>query len=220
MCKKGGPRCKPKKSTSGSETSQWQNTASNAIPRDSKYRQYYADTDAKHFHDKKKPGSKFTDASVQNLNDVVALTASQRGSLNGDDRHALISLGAEPEAFGADFRYLMVQTSGKLGAQDISTFPAGTPFRVERTKAGASCSVVADVYEQETTDFGVIIMGRTDVAETDVVITAHPGLPVPRSGEGTFDAYENQTLTADQIRAIAGMEKININTRLIDNRGI
>jgi hypothetical protein len=216
MCKKGGPRCKPKKSISG----KWKDIASEAIPRESKYQQYYADTDAKHFHDKNKPGSKFTDPSVKNLNDVVALAASQRGSLEGDDRDALIGLGAEPTAFGADFRYLMVQTSGKLGAQDLSTFPVGTLFRVERTKAGASCSVVADVETQEATDFGVIIMGRTDVAEQDVVITAHPGLPVSRSGEGTFDAYENHSLTADQIREIAGMQKININTLLIANRGI
>lgn len=216
MCKKGGPRCKPKTSVG----KKWKNIASDAIPRESKYQQYYADTDAKHFHDKNKPGSKFTDPSVNNLNDVVALTAYQRGSLEGDDRESLISMGAEPEAFEEDFRYLMVRTSGKLGAQDISTFPAGTVFRVERTKAGASCSVVADVHEQESSDFGVIIMGRTDVAENDVVITAHPGLPVSRSGEGTFDPYENQHLTAAQIRDIAGMEKININTRLIEIKGI
>lgn len=199
----------------GSTGAKYQEIASESIPRNSEYKQYYSDTDAKHFHDKDKPGSKFTDPRVKNLNDVTALTAYQRGSLEGDDRETLIKYGANPAAFNDNFRYLIVKTPGKLGAQDISTFPSNTKFRVERTKTGAPCSVVADVKSQEATNFGVIIMGKTNVSEKDVVITAHPGMPAPRSGEGTFDAYEGKSLTANHIREIAGMDKININTRLI-----
>lgn len=207
MCKVGGPRCKPK--------TKWQKIAKQAIPRNSEYKQYYSDTDAKHFHDKATAGSKFTDPAVNNLDDVVALTASQRGSLEGNDKDHLIAQGANPEAFNDAFRYLIVKTPGKVGAQDISTFPTGTEFRIERTKTGAPCSVVADVKVQETTDFGVIIMGKTNVSDNDVVITAHPGMPAPRSGEGRFDPYEGKILSAEQVKIIAGMEKVNINTLLV-----
>lgn len=189
--------------------------ASDSIPRESEYKQYYSDTDAKHFSDKDKPGSKFTDPRVKNLNDVAALTAYQRGSLEGDDRETLVKYGANPEAFNDNFRYLIVKTPGKLGAQDISTFPADTKFRIERTKAGSSCSVVADVKSQASTNFGVVIMGKPRGIDKEVVITAHPGMPASRSGEGTFDSYEGRTLSANHIREIAGMDKININTRLI-----
>ena len=189
--------------------------ASDSIPRESEYKQYYADTDAKHFHDKDKPGSKFTDARVKNLNDVTALAAYQRGSLEGDDRDTLIKHGANPAALNSEFRYLIVKTPGKLGAQDISTFPADTKFRVERTKTGASCSVVADVKSQASTNFGVIIMGKPTGTGKDVVITAHPGMPAPRSGKGTFDDYEGKSLSANHIREIAGKDKVNINTRII-----
>lgn len=193
----------------------YKDIASNSIPRESEYKQYYADTDAKHFHDKDKPGSKFTDPRVKNLNDVAALAAYQRGSLEGDDRETLIKYGANPEAFNDNFRYLVVKTPGKLGAQDISTFSPDTKFRIERTKSGASCSVVADVKTQASTNFGVVIMGKPRGIDKEVVITAHPGMPAPRSGEGTFDDYEGKTLSANHIREIAGMDKININTRLI-----
>lgn len=189
--------------------------ASDSIPRESEYKQYYADTDAKHFSDKDKPGSKFTDPRVKNLNDVAALTAYQRGSLEGDDRETLIKYGANPAAFNDNFRYLIVKTPGKLGAQDISTFPTDTKFRIERTKTGAPCSVVADVKSQASTNFGVVIMGNPKGSGKDIVITAHPGMPAPRSGEGTFDSYEGRSLSANHIREIAGMDNININTRLI-----
>jgi hypothetical protein len=200
---------------SGANGKKYQEIASDSIPRESEYKQYYADTDAKHFHDKEKPGSKFTDARVKNLNDVAALTAYQRGSLEGDDRETLIKYGANPAAFNDNFRYLIVKTPGKLGAQDISTFPANTKFRIEKTKSGASCSVVADVKSQASTNFGVVIMGNPKGSGKDIVITAHPGMPASRSGEGTFDSYEGKSLSANHIREIAGTDNINVNTRLI-----
>lgn len=189
--------------------------ADNAIPRDGQYEKYYADTDAKHFSDKDKPGSKFTDKRVKNLNDVTALAAKQRGNLDGDDREELVRYGANPDAMNPNFRYLMVRTPGKVGAQDINSFPANTKFRVERTKAGSSASLVADVKEQPKTNFGVVIMGRPPGVNQDSVITAHPGLPSRSSGKDTFGEYEGRTLSMNHIMEIAGTNKVNINTRLV-----
>lgn len=189
--------------------------ADKAIPRDGQYAQYYADTDAKHFSDKDKPGSKFTDSRIKNLNDVTALAAKQRGNLDGDDREELIKHGANPDALNPNFRYLMVRTPGKVGSQDINSFPVTTKFRVERTKAGSSASVVADVKEQPKANFGVVIMGRPPGVNQDSVITAHPGLPSRSSGKDTFGEYEGRTLSMNHIMEIAGTNRVNINTRLI-----
>lgn len=189
--------------------------ADNAIPRDGEYGKYYADTDAKHFSDKEKPGSKFTDNRIKNLNDVTALAAKQRGNLDGDDRAELIKHGADPEAMNSNFRYLMVRTPGKLGSRDINTFPANTKFRVERHKDGAPASVVADVKDESQSNFGVVIMGRPNGATKDMVITAHPGLPARSSGKDTFGEYEGRTLSMNHIMEIAGTNRVNINTRVV-----
>lgn len=191
--------------------------ADSVIPRDGQFKEYYAGTDAKHFHDKNKPGSKFTDPAVANFNDLVALTARQRkDGLNGDDRAQLVAMGTDASALKPGYRYLMVKTDGKLGVKNSSSIDdENTRVRVERTKAGASCSLVMDVKEQDTVGFGVLVMGRPEGVDKDIAITAHPGLPSTSSGRGTFDEYEGKTITVAQARKIAGTKEVNINTRLI-----
>lgn len=195
-----------------------QTLAASVIPRNGQLKDYYAGTDAKHFHDKNKPGSKFTDPDVNNFNDLVALTARQRNEgLSGDDRESLITMGTNPSALKTGYRYLLVTTSGKLGVKSSATiFDGSTKVRVERTKAGASCSLVMDVHEQDTVDFGVVVMGRPDGFDDDIAITGHPGLPSTSSGRGTFDEYEGKEITVDQARRIAGTDEVNINTRLVE----
>lgn len=191
--------------------------ANSVIPRDGQYKEYYAGTDAKHFHDKDKPGSKFTDPAVTNLNDLVALTARQRKTgLSGDDRAQLVAMGTDSSALKSGYRYLLVKTEGKVGVRNSSSISdENTPIRVERTKAGASCSLVMDVKEQDSVGFGVLVMGRPEGVDKDIAITAHPGLPSTSSGRGTFDAYEGKTITVAQARKIAGTKDVNINTRLV-----
>lgn len=189
--------------------------ADSAINRDGEFKQYYADTDKKHFQDKSKPGSKFTDPRVNDLNAVAALAAYQRGNLEGDDREKLIKAGANPKAFNDGFRYLIVRTPGKMGVQDISTFPPGTKFRVERHKAGGSCSIVGDVKEQRSVNYGVVIMGPVPGNKGDSVITAHPGMPSRSSGKDTFGPHEGRTLLASQVHEITGTDRVNINTRVV-----
>lgn len=185
------------------------------VPRQGEFAQYYADTDAKHFSNKDTPGSKFTDPRVKNLNDAVAMTVQQRGSLQGDDRAKLIKFGADPDTLSPDHRYLIVQTQGKLGSQDINSFPVNTKFRIERTKSGANCSVVADVEKQASVNFGVVIMGKVKGHENDCAITAHPGLPARmNSKQDRFADYEGKTLSMNHVMEIAGSDKVNINTRV------
>lgn len=198
----------------GETGKKYQAIASEAIPRNSEYKQYYADTDAKHFHDKDKPGSKFTDARVKNLNDVTALAAYQRGSLEGDDRETLIKFGANPATFSPDHRYLIVKTPGTVGALHVSKLNPTQKLRVERTKAGAPCSLVVDVDQQPKVNFGVIIMGRPEGRDKDIAITAHPGFPGRPSGKGTFDDYEGKTISINHAMEISGTNDINVNTRL------
>lgn len=191
--------------------------ANSVIPRDGQFKEYYEGTDAKHFHDKDKPGSKFTDPAVANFNDLVALTARQRKEgLSGDDRAQLVSMGTDSSALKPGYRYLLVKTEGKLGVKNSSSISdENTRVRVERTKAGASCSLVMDVKEQDSVGFGVVVMGRPEGVDKDIAITAHPGLPSTSSGRGTFDEYEGKSITLAQARKIAGTKEVNINTRLV-----
>lgn len=196
---------------------QWQDMAANVIPRDDAMAEYYKATDAKHFSDKTAPGSKFTDPDMKNLNDIVALTANQRyDGLQGDDRDKLIKFGANPDAFRDDCRYLVVQTPGKVGSQHISSLPMNEKIEVVRTKPGAPCSLVANVSKQASTNFGVVIMGKSDDGK-DIVFTAHPGMPTRTSGkdEGIFDRYEGRSLSINHIMEIAGTDDVNVNTRLV-----
>lgn len=202
----------------GTEITDSEKTASAVIPREGALKDYYAGTDAKHFHDKNKPGSKFTDPDIKNFNDLVALAARQREEgLSGDDREQLVAMGTSDSALKSGYRYLIVKTGGKLGVKNSATiFDGDTLVRVERTKAGASCSLVMDVKEQDTVDFGVVVMGKPDGFDKDIAITAHPGLPSTSSGKGTFDEYEGKTITISQARKIAGTAEVNINTRLVE----
>lgn len=201
----------------GAAGKQYQEMAASVIPRDGEMAEYYKATDAKHFSDKTAPGSKFTDPDMKNLNDVVALAANQRyDGLAGDDRAKLIQFGANPEALRDDCRYLIVQTQGKVGSQHITSLPVNEKIEVVRTKPGAPCSLVANVSSQASTNFGVVIMGKSSAGK-DVVFTAHPGMPTRTSGkdDGIFDRYEGRSLSINHIMEIAGTDDVNVNTRLV-----
>lgn len=201
----------------GPSVNEHQEKAASVIPRDGEMAEYYKATDAKHFSDKNAPGSKFTDPDIKNLNDVVALADNQRyDGIQGDDRAKLIAFGANPAAFRDDCRYLVVQTPGKVGSQHISSLPVNDKIEVVRTKPGAPCSLVANVSSQASTNFGVIIMGKSNEGK-DVVFTAHPGMPTRTSGkdEGIFDRFEGRSLSINHIMEIAGTDDVNVNTRLV-----
>lgn len=195
--------------------------ASTVVDRsDPEWGEYYAGTERKHFSDPKKPGSKFTDPNIKSLNDVVALAYVQRGGLGGDDREKLLMLGAEPDAFKDNFRYLIVYTPGTLGFIKSSTLRDDTVLKVERTKPGAPCSYVLNVREQPKVNFGVIILSDDFETGKTRLITAFPGQPTyvslkdSKTGESLTDTLEGQSLTVKQVHELTGRD-VSVNTRLI-----
>lgn len=74
---------------------------------------------------------------------------------------------------------------------------------------------MAEVTEKPTVDYGVLVIGKPPGVDRPVVVTAHPGLPSRSSGKDTFGDYEGQTLTREQVVAIAGTSEVNVNTKLV-----
>lgn len=212
----GGRRC-------ASHTAQQAATA--LIPRRGSWSAYYQATDAKHFpanpvaaSDGRQapaatPGSTFTDPALRRLNDVVALAHRQRGDLDGDDRDELARLGTPEEAFKPGIRYLLVRTSGTVGIRRSDDLPGDTAVEVVRSKPGAPCSLVLDVTTQETTDVATIIIGRNEETDTEMVFTAHPGLPIPAGSTDRMTAWEGRRVSLAQVRAAYGGD-VWLNTRL------
>lgn len=203
-----------------------QRAASTLIPRRGSLRDYYAATDAKHFAPEvsvdsakpQTPGSKFTDPTLQRLNDVVALAYRQRGHLDGDDREELARLGTPEEAFKPGIRYLMVRTPGTVGIRRSDDLPDDTAIEVVRSKPGAPCSLVLDVSAQETTEVGTIIIGHNDTADgpgQEVVFTAHPGLPIPVDFTDRMAGFEGRRVSLTTVRGAYGGD-VWLNTRLVD----
>lgn len=177
---------------------------------------YYKGTEKKHFSDPFLPGSKFTDPKIKTLEDILVLASIQRGSLEGDDREKFIKLGAVPEAFQPDSRYLLVETPGKLGIVDSSVFSDDVVVKVERTKPLAPCSFVAEVKEQPKVDFGIIVV--SDYLGKERFITAFPGLPtvISKSKESAerVNSIEGKTFTISQAREMLGRD-FTVHTRVI-----
>lgn len=198
-----------------------QQAATALIPRRGSWSAYYQATDAKHFPAtldapdaaESTPGSTFTDPALRRLNDVVALAHRQRGSLDGDDREELARLGTPEEAFKPGIRYLLVRTPGTVGIRRSDTLPADATVEVVRSKPGAPCSLVLDVTTQETTEVATIIIGRNEETDTEVVFTAHPGLPIPVDFTDRMASREGHRVSLAQVRAAYGGD-VWLNTRL------
>ena len=194
-----------------------QNVAQLIDRSDSGWGPYYAGTEKKHFSDKTLPGSKFTSPEVKNLNDLLALAHAQRGSLEGNDAHKFIEKGIAPEVFKPGFRYLHIETSGKLGIVNSQFLDENTEVKVVRTKPGAPCNFMVEVDHQPEVDYGVVILEDSEDGKTRL-ITAFPGYPtfVPDKGsasESKADSLEGRTLTIGEIHTLLG-RPVNVNTRL------
>lgn len=194
--------------------------AEDFIPRelDNYHARYYAQTDAKHFSDLSSPGSKFTDAGVNNLNDLLALKIAQDGlkSITGisDDREELIRAGGDAEGFQEGSQYFMVKVSGTVGVIKSSELANDDLVTIERTKDGVPCSVVTQVLTKPVTDYGVIIMSNHTVTGNLFVVTAFPGAVTKVVKNDQIDALEGQQVTVKDVKAILG-ENFWCNTKLI-----
>lgn len=176
-------------------------------------------------------GSKFTDPSIKNVNDVMSLAQQQSGSLDGDDRDKLIAQGAEPSSFlpaSTGVRYLMVKTQGTQALKNTSDLDEDTTLTVTAKGRNdgkpASLSLATEVKEQPKTQFGTIIVGpkedenRNPIENTTTLWTMHPG--VPTRGIRSNDLRENgldggSTITVKELREKFGKD-INVNTKLIN----
>jgi len=186
--------------------------ASEYTPREGILESRYARLDKERFGDRTAEGSKFIDPRLNSTEDVVALTAYQRGSLDGDDRQKLMDFGADPKAFQAGKRYLMVQTPGKTDSQHITSLPVNAKISVERDAAGG-ISLVAGVDKTADRNFGVVVIGKRGGKE--VVLDTVPGFPVNRKlDDAKFDNHVGRNLSINHIMEIAGTDDVNVKTRL------
>lgn len=193
------------------------NLASAAVPRDidESYASYYKATDRKHFGDPTEPGSKFLDPKLKKLEDVLKLRILQSSTLNldGDDREELIKLGADPNGFLKDKRYLVVRTKGKVGVIHSDELDPAQKVLVKRTKPGVPCSLTVEVNEQPETDYAVIIMAKNDKTGKDFAITAFPGLVTKPVAHPHIDALEGNHITVAEAKTILG-ESFWLNTSM------
>ena len=187
-----------------------------AVPRKRKqaFADYYTATDRKHFGDASGPGSKFTDPELKKVEDVVALAAYQRGSLDGDDTQKFISRGANPDAFQEGKRYLMVQTPGKVGIMHSAGVSDDETVEVVRTKPGVPCSLVYTVDEQPETNYGVVVMVEDVETGKDMVITTFPGVVTKSLKNDEIDSLEGRRISVSEVRRILGSE-VWFNTKLL-----
>lgn len=191
------------------------------VPRNSTMREYYEATDRKHFqHHPSNPqpvGSQFTNPHIRNLEDLLTLAIAQReNKLDGDDRHLLIDLGAEPEAFKDNIRYLLVKTSGTVGIQSSNELDDSTEVTILVTKPNTPPNPTIIGYPKPETNIGTIIIGRND-GDTknnhEILYTAHPGLPIPTYADHLFTQYTNQTIPLGELKKLTGLNHIWLQIR-------
>lgn len=187
------------------------------VPRhlDEQHSAYYAATDKKHFGSRDQPGSKFLDPSLKKVEDVLMLRMEQTGtfSMNSDNRNELIARGSDPNGFNPNNRYLMVHTEGTVGIMNSSKLSGDAKVQVVRTKPGAPCSLVAEVDEQERTDFAVLVVGKHKGTGQDFLITTFPGPVTKPTSNVELDAKEGRTVTVDEVKKILGRD-FWINTKI------
>lgn len=178
-----------------------------------KFAGYFADTEKKHFN-AESAGSTFTEA--KNLNEVLTLAARQRGGLDGDDRYRLMARGADPESFGSDKRYLMVETKGKLGTVLASELKDDATVKVIQKSEKSKPVCVTEVSQQSETDFGTIVLVDDPTLpgtekHPSLLITAYPGASGPTGSNNDLLPYVGKSMTVSEARKIYGRD-FTINT--------
>lgn len=219
----GGNVAAPTRKSSGGQLSRLsptdQRTVKAHVDRGDDWDEYYTATDEKHFRNKDAPGSKYTDPSLTKVEDVVALAMEQRGGLDGDDRDKLIALGAKPSAFRDGNRYLMVNTPGTLGIKDSRDMKDDDLVEVTRTKPGTPVNLVRKVTQQDTTDYGVVVVTKDFDTGEPRVITTFPGTVTLSPKSPQLEALEGKTITVKQAREILG-EDFHANTRVVSQEEV
>lgn len=178
-----------------------------------KFAGYFADTEKKHFSENS-AGSTFIDD--KNLNEVLTKAARQRKNLEGDDRDKLIARGADPKSFGADKRYLMVETKGKLGTVLASELKDDATVQVVQKSEKSKPICVTEVSQQGETNFGTIVLVDNPTLpgtekHPSLLITAYPGASGPTGSNNDLLPYVGKSMTVSEARKIYGRD-FTINT--------
>ncbi len=148
-------------------------------------------------------GSKFTDAKIENIFDVLQRVPNlaQRVMERTDDREALKTAGTPDSAFLPSTKtsqdpaglpealyYKADGIEGRLGVIQLKDIPSDARILVQREKGTSdpsdkktytpvSCTYInGTVYDMPRTDFATVIVGR-DAGEENSVWTIHPGAP-------------------------------------------
>ncbi|MBI2644576.1 hypothetical protein HYW94_00125 [Candidatus Uhrbacteria bacterium] len=148
-------------------------------------------------------GSKFTDAKVENIFDVLQKVPNlgERVAQRTDDREALKAAGApdsaflpstktpeHPEGLPEALYYKVDGIEGRLGVIQLKDIPLDAQILIRREKGKSDPSdrktytpasftyVNGTVYDMPRTDFATVIVGREE--GKDSVWTIHPGAPV------------------------------------------
>ena len=195
---------------------------------------YYESTNAMHCGPGE-GGSKFTDARVKDIFDVIAMREDLPAKVKerSDDRARLKELGAPEAAFlpatkGPDAPatlpealYFVVEgVEGRLGITKLSDVPPDTRVLVRREKGKSdkkektytpvSFTIInGTVEDMPKTDFATVIVGRDGgAAGKDEVWTTHPGAPI-RAAMKEFPWSESlpgpEEVPAGEKQAVVGM---------------
>lgn len=149
-------------------------------------------------------GSKFTDAKVENIFDVLQKIPNigERAKERSDDRETLKAVGTPDSAFLPGTRtpnhpdnipealyYKVDGIEGRLGIIQLKDIPPDARILVRRESGKSDPDnkkeytpvsftyVNGTVYDMPRTDFATVVVGR-EKGEEDAVWTIHPGAPV------------------------------------------
>lgn len=161
---------------------------------------YYRQTERKHFPGGSSTGvgSEFRDGRAPNLLSLLELAAAQRGGLDGHD-HELLGEPGRPGTY-----YLAVEVTGVNGAMASRDLPGGTGLLVLSSKDGVPPDYLVFGVDRPEVGVGTLVMADERGADGEptgrrVLITCHPGLPMPPAGQHRKGTAENTVLKATEV---------------------
>lgn len=168
--------------------------ASDFLLRGEGSQEYYDSLHKRHFSPQTATGSTFTTENFY-LADLIMLTISQRGDLLGDDRDLFPA--SPPGTFKEGSRYLKVATPGLSGATLSQSLPPDATLTVAEGKPGVAPDLIAPSVPLVLVDYATLIVSEQDGRV--VVITAHPGPPMPPASSWRETLRPGQTVLASEV---------------------
>ncbi|MEM5861258.1 MAG: hypothetical protein QXJ20_02595 [Candidatus Aenigmatarchaeota archaeon] len=185
---------------------------------------YFKKINSQHFGEQKEAVGSFF-VKVPDLESLLTLAYTQRGTLKGDDRGKIKKLmkkaGLSQEeiekAFLPECRYLLVKTEGRIGMIRVDQLDPNTEIKIKRLKEGVPASLIVEVESSKDfpfVNYGVIIIGPNEKEKPEdpepstkeMVWTAHPGFPI-KPAKGDIKEWEGR----DSVSVKEVIEKLGKN---------